>query len=69
MFSEIVFFSSFFISSASCSEFDTGYVILFQIKVFSRKIKETALARYFIKATVRPSFTWFRIIGQINEVH
>ena len=30
--------------------------ILFQIEVFGRKIKETALAMYFIKITTRPSF-------------
>ena len=37
-------------------------VILFQIKVFGRNIKETTLARYFIKGTVRLSFTQLNVI-------
>ena len=39
-----------------------GNVILFQIKVNARSIKETTLARYFIKVTARPSFTRSRDI-------
>ena len=39
-----------------------GNMILFQIKVNSRNIKETTLARYFIKETARPSFTQLRDI-------
>ena len=31
-------------------------IYLFQIKLFDRKCKETTLAKYFIKATTRPSF-------------
>ena len=41
-------------------------MILFQIKVFGRNIKEATLARCFIKATARPSFTLFRVIRRIN---
>ena len=36
---------------------DSASVILFQVKVFERKIKETTLARYSIKLTTRPSST------------
>ena len=43
-----LFISSFFTSSAKFNESDAGNVSLFQIKVFSRNIKETTLARYFI---------------------
>ena len=49
--------SSFFTSSAKFSEFDAGNVILFQIKVFGRNMKETTLARFFKKVTARTSFT------------
>ena len=45
-------------SSARLTEFDTGNVVSFQIKVSGRNIKETTLARYFIKVT-----------RQINTVH
>ena len=48
--------SSFLTSSAKFSKFDAGKVILFQIKVFRRNIKETTLGRYFIKITARYSF-------------
>ena len=48
--------NSFSTSSAKFSEFDAGNVILFQIKVFGRNIKETTLAKYFLKLTVWPSF-------------
>ena len=43
----------------SCARFTKFYarnVILFQIKVKAINIKETTLARYFMKVTVRPSF-------------
>ena len=43
--------------------------ILFQIEVTTRNIKETTLARYFIKVTARPSFTQLRVIRPINRVH
>ena len=61
-FLEILFISSFSTNSARFSEFDAGNVILFQIKVFGRNIKETALTRYFIKVTARPSFIRLRVI-------
>ena len=44
-----------------------GNVILFKIKVFSRNIKETTLARYFIKVTARPSLTRLRVISRIKS--
>ena len=44
-------------SCARFSEFYAENVILFQNKVNARNIKETTLARYFIKVTARPSFT------------
>ena len=49
--------------------FDTGNVILFQIKVFDRNIQETTLPRYFKKVTVRSSFTRSRVIRRINGIH
>ena len=36
-------------------------VILFQIRVFSRDIKEAALTKYFIKVTVYPCFCMIQI--------
>ena len=51
------------------NKFDVGKLILFQIKVFTRNIKETTLARYFIKVTARPSFRRLRVIRQINRVY
>ena len=54
---------SFTTSCAKLRKFDAGNVILFQIKVFGRNIKETKLARYFIKLTARPSFTRLRVIA------
>ena len=65
---EIHFVTSFTTSSARFSVFDIQNVILFQTKVFGRNIKETTttLARYFIKVTVRPSFTRFRVTRRIN---
>ena len=65
----MLFIGSFTIISARFSKFDAGNVILFQIKVFGRNIKETTLARYFIKVTTRPSFTLLSVIRQINRVH
>ena len=44
-------------------------LILFQIKVFAKNIKETSLARYFVKVTARPSFTQLRVIRRINGVY
>ena len=61
--------SSFTTSSARFSKFDAGNVILFQIKVFARNIRETTLATYVIKVTVRPSFTRLSVIRRINRVH
>ena len=43
-------------------------MILFQIEINARNIKETTLARYFIKVTARPSFTRLRVIKCINRV-
>ena len=43
----IFFVSSFTTSSASFGKFDIQNVILFQIKVFGRNIKETTLAKFF----------------------
>ena len=60
---------SFFISSGKLSEFDAGNVILLQIKVFGRNIKEATLPRYFIKVTARPSCMRLRAIGWINHSH
>ena len=53
---------SFTTSCTRFSEFYAGKVILFQIKVSTRNIKETTLARYFIKVAARPSFTQLRVI-------
>ena len=61
--------SSFTTSCARLSKFYARNVILFQIKVNARNIKETTLARYFIKVTARPSFTRLRVIKPINRVH
>ena len=56
------------ISSAKFNKCDAGNVILFQIKLFARNIKETMLARYFIKVTARPSFTQLRVIRRIENM-
>ena len=61
--------SSFFTSSAKFSEFDAGNVILFQIKVFSRNMKETTLARFFKKVTARTNFKQLGVIRRINRIH
>ena len=49
----MTFFSSFDTNSGRFSKFDARKDILFQIKVFRSKNKETAQARYFIKITAR----------------
>ena len=59
---EILFISSFTTSSVRSTKFDAGNVVLFQIKVFGRNIKEPTETRYFIKVTARPSFTRLRVI-------
>ena len=69
MFFGILFISSFFISSANFSKFDAGNVILFQIKVFGRNIKETTLARYLIKVTEYRSFTRLKFIRRKYRIH
>ena len=69
MFLQILFRDSSSTSSAKFNKFDAGNVILLQIKVLARNIKETMLARYFVKVTARPSFTKLRVIRQINRVH
>ena len=48
---------------------DAGNVVLFQIKVSGRSIKETMLAKYCIKVTALLSFTRLSVIRQINRVH
>ena len=58
---------SFTTSSARFSKFYAGNVILFQINVFARDIKENMLVRYFVKETAHPSFTRLRVIRQINN--
>ena len=65
----MIFVSSFTTSSAIFSESGSRNVILFQIKVFGRNIKETTLVRYFIKVTERPSFTQLKVIRETNRVH
>ena len=59
-FLEILLVSSFTTSSARFTECDSKNVIFFQIKVFDRNVKETTLARYFIRLTARPSFMRLR---------
>ena len=44
---------SFTTSFGRFSKLDSGNMILFQIKVLARNIKETTLAKYFIKLTAR----------------
>ena len=69
MFLQILFVGSFTTICARFCEFDVGNVILFQIKVSGRNIKETALATYFVKVTARPSFTLLRAIRRVNRSH
>ena len=61
-FLEIPFVNLFATSSARFIEFATRNLVLFQIKVFGRNVKETTLARYFIKVNACPSFTRLRVI-------
>ena len=65
---EILFVSSFNTSSERFSKFDIRNVVLLKIKVSPTNIKETTLARYFIKLTVHLSFTQLRVIRRINRV-
>ena len=69
IFLKILLISPFSTSPTKSSEFDVVNMMLFQVKVFDRKIKETTLAKYFIKVTVRPSFTRLRTIRRINRIH
>ena len=59
----MLFMGLFTISCARSSVFYAGKIILFQIKVNAINIKETTLAKYFIKVTVHPSFTRLRDIN------
>ena len=68
-FLEILFISPFTTSSARFTEYDTRNVVSSQIKVSGRNIKETTLAKYFIKVTASLSFTRLRITREINTVH
>ena len=68
-FLDILFVSSFTTNSTRLSNFDIRNMILFQMKVFGRNIKETTLTRYFIKVTARPSFKQLRVIRQRDRVH
>ena len=65
---EILFVNLFTTSSARFSKFDSRCVILFQIIVFGKNIKETTPARYFIKVTARPSFTRLRVIRRTEFI-
>ena len=53
IFLEMLFVNSFTTSSARFSESDIRNVILFQIKIFGRNIKDTTLASYLIKVIER----------------
>ena len=66
---EILFINSFSTSSTKFSKFNARILNLFQIKVFSRNIKETTLVKCFIKVTARPSFTRLRVIWGKNRIH
>ena len=68
-FLEILFISPFTTSSERFTEYDTRNVVSFQIEVSGKNIKETTLAKHFIKVTVSLSFTRLRITRQINTVH
>ena len=63
----MLFVSSFTTSFVRLSEFYIRNVVLFQIKVFRRNIKETTLARFFIKVTAHSSFTRLRVTKRINR--
>ena len=64
-----LFISSFTTSPARFSDYDVTNLILLEIHVYGRNIKETALARYSIKVTARPSFAQLGIIKRINRVY
>ena len=49
----VIFLEMLTTSSARFSESDIRNVILFQIKIFGRNIKDTTLASYLIKVTER----------------
>ena len=66
IFLEILFINPFTTSSARFIRFDARNVSQFQIKIFGRNINETTLIRYFIKVTVRPSFTLLRVIVRVH---
>ena len=73
-FLEILFVSSFTTSSARFREFDSQNVIkktnviLFQIKVFDRNIKEATVARFFIKVTALPIFTGLGVMSLDEQI-
>ena len=50
------FFSSFATSFRRFTEFDVGNAILFEIKDFGGKNKETTIARHFINVIACPNF-------------
>ena len=57
----MLFISSFTTSCARFTKFYPRNVILFQIKVKATNIKETTLARHFMKVTSGPSFRRLRV--------
>ena len=57
----VSFFEILPVSSTRFIAFAIGNVILFKIKVFGRNVKETTLARYFIKVNAGPIFTRLRV--------
>ena len=66
----VIFFVDIFqLPASKFNKFDTGNMILSEIKVFARNFKETTLARYFRKVTTRTSFTQLRVIRRINRIH
>ena len=66
---ESLFVISFITSSGRFRKLDSRNVILFQIKIFDRNVKETPLVGCFIKVTTRLSFTQSRVIRRKNRVH
>ena len=54
MFLEMLLIRSFFTSSAKFKEFDAGNVILFEIKVIGRNIKEDYASTLFHKNNCVP---------------
>ena len=49
-------FLEIYCSPESFGEFDARNAILFQIKVFGKKLKVTTLARFFTKVNAHPNF-------------